>query len=79
MKTLIVCLAIFCLSTVELVAQISPPGLGRATAASWFALGISQKLDTIEGKGWQSMSYIGLGRISNPDNYAIFKNKLCWW
>ncbi len=75
MKTRIVCLAIFCLSTVELVAQISPPGLGRAKAASWFALGIRQELDTIEGKGWQSMSYIGLGRISNPDNYALFQKQ----
>jgi len=63
------------LSTLELVAQIGVPGLGKANVASWFALGISQKLDTIEGKGWQSMSYIGLGRISNPDNYAIFQKQ----
>lgn len=49
-------------------AQISPPGLGEAKTASWFALGLRQSLDTA-GK-WQSMSYIGLGRKSNPDNYA---------
>jgi len=50
-------------------SQISPPGLGKANVAGWFALGIRQELDTIAGKGWQSMSYIGLGRKSNPDNY----------
>ncbi len=53
-------------------SQISPPGLGKANTADWFALGIRQKLDAIEGKGWQSMSYIGLGRKSNPDNYDPF-------
>lgn len=53
-------------------SQISPPGEGKAHDADWFAFGIRQELDTIEGKGWQSMSYIGLGRKSNPDNYNPF-------
>lgn len=53
-------------------SQISPPGLGKAHTADWFAFGIRQELDTIEGKGWQSMSYIGLGRKSNPNNYIPF-------
>ncbi len=53
-------------------SQISSPGLGKANTASWFAFGIRQELDTIQGKGWQSMSYIGLGRKSNPDNYDPF-------
>jgi hypothetical protein len=58
-------------------AQISPPGEGKARTADWFALGIRQKLDTTEGRGWQSMSYIGLGRKSNPDNYnPFFKHEI---
>lgn len=48
-------------------AQISPPGLGRAHAADWFALGLRQDLDTV--KAWQSMSYVGLGRKSRPNTY----------
>lgn len=55
-------------------AQISPPGLGKAQNAAWFAVGVRQELDTIEGKGWQSMSYIGVGHKSNPDNYNPFHN-----
>lgn len=56
------------------LAQISPPGEGIARTADWFAFGVRQKLDTIDGKGWQSISYIGLGRKSNPDNYnPLFK------
>ncbi|MCC6691617.1 MAG: DUF2490 domain-containing protein, partial [Bacteroidia bacterium] len=51
-----------------LLAQISPPGLGRANTANWLAFGIRQELDTIRDKGWQSMTYIGMGRKSNPDN-----------
>ncbi len=59
------------------MAQISPPGLGKANTADWFAFGIRQELDTIESKGWQSMSYIGLGRKSNPDNYdPLFKRTI---
>ncbi len=49
-------------------AQISPPGLGLANSADWFAVGLRQDL----GRGkrsWQSMSYLGLGRKSNPDNH----------
>jgi len=53
-------------------SQISPPGLGKAHAADWFALGLRQELDTIDGKGWQSMTYIGLGRKSNPNNFDPF-------
>lgn len=52
--------------------QINPPGLGKANTASWFAVGIKQELDTIAGKGWQSMSYVGFGQKSNPDNHDPF-------
>lgn len=53
-------------------AQISPPGLGKAHSASWFAFGIRQELDTTKGKGWQSVSYVGMGRKSNPNNINLF-------
>ncbi|HYK76803.1 MAG TPA: hypothetical protein VEV16_07490 [Daejeonella sp.] len=46
------------------LAQISPPGLGKVQAASWFALALRQDLDTLHKK--QSVTYIGLGRISDP-------------
>ncbi|MCB9188140.1 MAG: DUF2490 domain-containing protein [Flavobacteriales bacterium] len=52
--------------------QISSPGLGKTNTADWIAFGVRQELDTIEGKGWQSMTYAGLGRKSNPDNYNLF-------
>ncbi len=47
-------------------SQISPPGLGKANSASWFAVGIRQEMDTVEGSGWQSMTYVGVGRKSTP-------------
>lgn len=46
-------------------AQLSPPGLGKANTASWFAFGIKQRLDTLKQK--ESTTYIGIGRKSNPD------------
>lgn len=52
--------------------QISPPGLGKAHTADWFAVGVRQDLGTVENKGWQSMTYIGIGHKSNPDNYNPF-------
>lgn len=39
-------------------AQISPPGLGHAKSASWFALGIKKKIN----EKWESMSYFAMGR-----------------
>ncbi|NIG54589.1 DUF2490 domain-containing protein [Chitinophaga sp. Cy-1792] len=55
---------IFVLFTATTAAQISPPGLGKANTASWMALGIRQPLDSA-GKV-ESLTYIGLGRTSNP-------------
>ncbi len=72
MKKRIVTIVIFTLFLGKCFSQISPPGLGKAHTADWFALGIRQKLNTIGAKDWQSMSYIGLGRKSNPDNYDPF-------
>ncbi len=51
----------------ESKAQISPPGMGKAHTAEWVALGLRQKLNSTGT--WQSMSYVGVGRKSNPDNY----------
>lgn len=54
-------------------SQISPPGLGTANTASWYALGLRQYMDTTQR--WQSVSYIGLGRKSSPDNFSpVSKN-----
>lgn len=49
--------------------QIVPPAMDQTNIAGWFAVAIRQELDPIPGKGWQSTTYIGLGRMSNPDNH----------
>ncbi|MFB6457014.1 DUF2490 domain-containing protein [Chitinophaga sp. Hz27] len=49
-------------------AQLSPPGLGKANTAFWMALGMRQPLDTA-GKV-ESLTYVGLGRTSNPTGDA---------
>ncbi len=55
-------------------AQISPPGLGTAKSASWLALGVRQEI----GKGWQSMTYVGIGRKSDPDNFNLIQKQSIW-
>lgn len=50
------------------IAQLSPPGLGKAKTASWFAFGLKQTLDSAKKK--ESMTYIGIGRKSNPEGNA---------
>lgn len=65
-------LTIFLLLSQIVLGQISPPGLGKANTANWFALGVRQELDTVPDKGWQSMTYVGFGQKSNPDNYNPF-------
>ncbi len=53
-------------------AQFTPPGLGDTNDASWFALGLKQKLNS---SGTVVLaSHIGLGRISDPDNYNLVQN-----
>lgn len=59
------------LSSLIAQAQISPPGLGNANTASWIAIGVRQRLDTANHK--QSVTYVGVGRISNPDDENPFK------
>lgn len=54
-------------------AQLSPPGLGKAKTAFWSAFGVKRKLDSLGTKA--SMTYIGLGRKSDPDNRNLFENQ----
>lgn len=56
------------------LTQISPPGLGKAKDASWLAFGIRQEI----GHHWQSMSYVGIGRKSNPDNFNLVQKQSIW-
>jgi hypothetical protein len=60
---------LFCLTINQAWAQLSPPGLGVAHTVDWLAFGVRQDLDSLHR--WQSMSYVGLGRKSNPDNYNL--------
>lgn len=69
------CMGILLLSYTA-YSQVSPPGLGAAKAASWFAFGLKQRFG--RSKKWQSMSYIGMGRKSNPDNDAPFLKPAIW-
>lgn len=55
------------------LAQFSPPGLGKTNTASWFAIGIKQKLN--EKGSLSSATHFGLGRISDPDNYNLFQKQ----
>jgi hypothetical protein len=69
--------AFFLLTLQITFGQVSPPGLGTGHMADWFAFGVRQELDTIDGRGWQSMSYVGVGRKSNPNNYnPLFKSAI---
>ncbi len=52
-------------------AQFSPPGLGNTNTAAWFALGMKQKLSS--NKKIESATFIGIGTISNPNNYNLFQ------
>lgn len=58
MKTIttFICLISF---ITTIYAQISPPGLGEADAATWFALGLRQDINTKQSI--ESMTYIGIG------------------
>lgn len=54
-------------------AQFSPPGLGEAKTASWVAIGVKQNLNKKETIS--SATHLGLGRISDPDNYNLVKKQ----
>ena len=52
-------------------AQLSPPGLGTTQSAFWGAVGVRQKLDEKN----TSVTYVGIGRISDPEGDANPFNK----
>lgn len=51
----------------SLWGQVIPPGMGKINSVGWFAVGINQDLNPLKSN-WQSISYLGIGRTSNPDN-----------
>jgi hypothetical protein len=51
--------------------QITSPGIGKNHLASWLAVGIRQDLDSTGRK--ESMTYVGFGRSSHPNNYNLFQ------
>jgi hypothetical protein len=53
------------------IAQLTPPGLGKANTAFWTAFGVRQRLSKSER--WESMTYTGFGSISHPSNYNLFE------
>lgn len=57
-------------------AQISPPGLGTAHTAYWFAFGVRKQMN--RKNTWQSLSYLGMGRKSDPDNYDPVLKPAIW-
>lgn len=57
-------------------AQVSPPGLGKANNAFWSAIALRQDLDSAET--WQSVTYIGHGRKSNPSDRNLFSKNAIW-
>lgn len=73
MRKLIFILFTLIVLTQQSYAQISAPGLGDIGAASWFALGLRQDLDSLGHK--ESMTYIGIGRSSQPNNYRLFSRQ----
>jgi len=61
----------FCLASgISIHAQISSPGMG-ANPGSWEAIAIRQGLDSSNLK--QSVTYVGMGRIGNPNGYNPFQ------
>jgi hypothetical protein len=56
-----------------LQAQISPPGLGEANTAFWGAFGVRRQLDSLGTK--QALSYIAIGRKSQPDQDNLFSKQ----
>lgn len=47
--------------------------MGKAHTAGWLAIGFRQDIDTVPDKGWQSVTYLGMGRISQPDDYDPYR------
>lgn len=50
--------------------QISPPGLSDMHIASWWAVGLDQKIG--QSSKSHSITYVGFGRMSDPDSKNLF-------
>lgn len=71
-KISLLVLTLFVVSNLK--AQISPPGLGKAKTASWFAVGLRQNLDSLKKKS--ALTYVGYGMVSDPEgNSNPFKKQ----
>lgn len=55
-------------------AQLSPPGLGKADVVQWSALGIRQDIND----KWQSMTYTGWGSKSVDGKYNPLSKNAIW-
>lgn len=66
-------LIIINLSFHTMIGQIIPPGLGEVSLSSWIAIGLNQEMDTLKNRGWKSSSYIGHGRINDPEKHNLFQ------
>ena len=73
MYRVIIFFSVLILFPTFLLAQITPPGLGEANTALWTAFGVRQSLDSNSTK--QSMSYIGIGRVSTPSSYNLLQQQ----
>jgi hypothetical protein len=71
MKLLPVLLISFLLSYSNANAQLSPPGLGDTHDAFWSAIGVQQKIS----EKTTSMTYVGEGRISGPNDNDMMKEQ----
>src|SRR6218665_872179 len=64
-KQILVCLFVLLFQNSN--AQISPPGLGAGKTALWTAFAVRQ--DFGAAKKWKTVTYVGVGTKSNPDNF----------
>lgn len=61
---------------IEIRAQISPPALGNTQVASWMAIGLRQGLDS--ANTLQSITYLGMARMSDPMGKYPFQKSAMW-
>lgn len=54
-------------------SQIVPAGLGKTNLNSWIAFGVKQDLGNKKDGGWSSVTYAGIGRISNQNSHNLFR------
>lgn len=76
MKAKMVILILVLLYGFKVSGQISPPGEGRTKTGSWFAIGWQQYLD--KASKVKSMTYVGVGRKSTPEDGNAFYRQAIW-